>query len=67
MRYVVAVMLFLAGTGLVHAQFRIAPGGTPRPLGKDTICFRYDFRAGDTLVYDTQAFDSIAVDKAISE
>ena len=67
MRYVVAAMLFLAGTGLVHAQFRIAPGGTPRPLGKDTICFRYDFRAGDTLVYDMQAFDSIAVDKAISE
>lgn len=67
MRHVVALMLLLACTGVMHAQFRIAPGGTPRPLGNDTICFRYDFRAGDTLVYDMQAFDSIAVDKARGE
>jgi hypothetical protein len=67
MMRIVALTLMLFCVATAHAQFRIAPGGTPRPLGKDTICFRYDFRAGDTLVYDMQGFDSIAVDKSIGE
>lgn len=63
----VVVLLLIVCATATQAQFQIAPGGTPRPLGKDTICFRYDLRAGDTLIYDMQAFDSIAVDKAIGE
>lgn len=65
-RLAVAIMLALSATAL-QAQFQIAPGGTPRPLGKDTICFRYDFRTGDTLTYDVQAYDSVAFDKGASE
>lgn len=65
-RIAVAIIVVLSATAL-PAQFQIAPGGTPRPLGKDTICFRYDFRAGDTLTYEMQAFDSVAFDKGASE
>ena len=65
-RLPVVVVMILCATAL-SAQFQIAPGGTPRPLGKDTICFRYDLRAGDTLTYDMQAFDSVAIEKSVGE
>lgn len=66
LRLALLVAVFLTGA-TAHAQFRIAPGGTPRPLGKDTTCFRYVFQAGDTLTYDMQAFDSVAIDKSVGE
>ncbi len=62
-----ALIAVLLSGAMAHAQFRVAPGGTPRPLGKDTICFRYDFQAGDTLIYDMQAYDSVAIDKTAGE
>lgn len=44
------------------AQFRMQPGGKLHPLGKDTFCFGYDIRAGDTLRYYVKAQDSVIVE-----
>jgi hypothetical protein len=56
------VVMLLCAAPAIQAQFNVMPGGTPRPLGKDTICFRYDLRAGDTLVYRIEAHDSVNVE-----
>ncbi len=61
MRLATLVLLIAMGT-TAHAQFNIMPGGQPRPLGKDTLCVRYDLRAGDTLVYRVDAQDSVNVE-----
>lgn len=47
---------------LLTAQFQVRPGGKPRPLGKDTLCFAYDFRRGDTVRYYVQAEDSVIIE-----
>ncbi len=43
------------------AQIQLQEGYQPATLGKDTLCFLYRFEAGDTLVYDIDARDSIWV------
>ena len=62
----VVVLLLIVCATATQAQFQIAPGGTPRPLGKDTICFRYDLRAGDTLIYDMQALTVLLSTKPLA-
>jgi len=46
------------------AQIQLQEGYQPAPLGKDTLCFFYRFEAGDTLIYDIDARDSIKVQGA---
>lgn len=41
------------------AQIQLEPGYKPLPLGPDTLCFRYTFNAGDSLLYLVQSEDSI--------
>lgn len=43
------------------AQIQLQEGYQPARLGNDTLCFRYRFELGDTLVYDIEARDSIWV------
>lgn len=54
-------LCFLAATAAGFSQFNIVPGGKPLVLGKDTLCFSYDLRAGDTLIYALDAMDSVDV------
>ncbi|MFN5876261.1 MAG: hypothetical protein ACK45E_08285 [Ignavibacteria bacterium] len=44
------------------AQIRVMPGGKKIVLGKDTLCYRYRFVAGDTLYYAIESKDSIDID-----
>ncbi|MEY2720181.1 MAG: hypothetical protein RLZZ273_1547 [Bacteroidota bacterium] len=44
------------------AQIRVMPGGKKIVLGKDTLCYRYRFVAGDTLQYAIESKDSIDID-----
>lgn len=62
-RMLMIMVGFVATSLLAMAQFNIAPGGKSRPLGPDTICFRYDFRAGDTLRYGVDAHDSVYIER----
>ena len=45
------------------AQIRVMPGGKKIVLGKDTLCYRYRFVAGDTLLYSLESKDSIEIDR----
>ncbi|MBK6292042.1 MAG: hypothetical protein KA339_03635 [Candidatus Kapabacteria bacterium] len=54
-------LCFLSATAAGVAQFNIVPGGKPLVLGKDTLCFSYDLRTGDTLIYTLEAMDSVDV------
>lgn len=49
----------LPATGI--AQITLPPRHVQPPLGKDTLCFRYQFSKGDTLLYHIEAADSIAI------
>ncbi|MCX6140347.1 MAG: hypothetical protein NTX15_05880 [Candidatus Kapabacteria bacterium] len=62
-----SILVFYAAASVTAmAQFNIAPGGKSHPLGKDTLCFRYDFRAGDTLRYGIEAHDSVNIERGQS-
>lgn len=45
------------------AQIRVVEGGPHLVLGKDTLCFRYEFMRGDTLEYLIESRDSIDIDQ----
>lgn len=62
--FVVMVVLALCLTlpAQSAAQIRVMPGGKKIVLGKDTLCFRYRFAAGDTLLYSIESKDSIDID-----
>lgn len=53
-----ALLLFLVPI-TVTAQISVESGFKTLPLGPDTLCFRYAFERGDTLVYSVDAHDSI--------
>lgn len=53
-----SLLLVLCSTTIV-GQVQLESGYTPLPLGKDTLCFRYMFNVGDTLLYHVQSEDSI--------
>lgn len=61
-RCLVITACLVAATMVSNAQFNIVPGGKPLVLGKDTLCFRYDLRGGDTLIYAVNAMDSVDVE-----
>lgn len=52
-------------TSVVALTAQIVPqrGFRTAPLGKDTLCFRYRFVAGDSLLYKAEARDSITFGK----
>lgn len=54
-------LCFVTATATGFSQFNIVPSGKPLVLGKDTLCFSYDLRAGDTLLYTIDAMDSVDV------
>jgi hypothetical protein len=53
------LVLVLLLVSQAHAQITIAQGYNPPKLGKDTLCFKYRFVPGDSLVYFTEAIDSV--------
>ena len=59
-RPVLILALFLIGIVHLSAQIQVQKGFDLPPLGKDTICFRYEFVSGDTLIYTIDAADSIS-------
>ncbi len=65
-RLTLCATLFVVATLLSYAQFNVVPGGNPKPLGKDTLCFRYDLRSGDTLMYAIEAMDSVKIENGQS-
>lgn len=47
----------------VKALAQLTPDDNPNyPAAKETVCFKYKFNPGDTLVYYVAAFDSIVID-----
>lgn len=60
LRATLLVLVATIGATLTStAQIYPQRGFKTEPLGKDTLCFRYRFVAGDTLVYYSEAHDSI--------
>jgi len=60
LRATLLVLVAVIGAALTStAQIYPQRGFKTEPLGKDTLCFRYRFVAGDTLVYYSEAHDSI--------
>lgn len=57
------VFLVVCCSSMLVAQMRIMPGGKKIVLGKDTLCFRYHFVVGDTLVYSLESRDSIDIER----
>lgn len=51
------LLMLVSTTSLAQIQFE--SGYRPLPLGTDTLCFRYTFYVGDTLLYHVQSEDSI--------
>jgi hypothetical protein len=45
---------------VLPSQIQLQRGFTTPPLGEDTLCFRYRFLQGDTLVYVVESADSIS-------
>jgi hypothetical protein len=57
------VFMVVCSSSMLVAQMRIMPGGKKIVLGKDTLCFRYHFAVGDTLVYSLESRDSIDIER----
>lgn len=55
----VLVAVFFVACTSVTAQIIPQRGFRTAPLGTDTLCFRYHFVAGDSLLYKVEARDSI--------
>ena len=60
---VVCLMLLMLGLASASAQIMPQRGYRSLPLGKDTLCFRYHFVPGDSLLYKVEAIDSITFGK----
>jgi len=58
-RFSLATILLALSLVPATAQFSIAPGSKTPLVGKDTLCFAYEFAAGDTCVFLTEAVDSV--------
>lgn len=54
-----STLLVLLLVSTAQSQITIGQGYNPPKLGKDTLCFRYLFVPGDSLVYFTEAIDSV--------
>lgn len=59
----VCLMLLLLALASTSAQILPQRGYRSLPLGKDTLCFRYHFVPGDSLLYKVEAIDSITFGK----
>ncbi len=60
---VVVCTALLCTAASLQAQIRVMPGGKKIVLGKDTLCFRYHFEAGDTLYYAVDSKDSVDISR----
>lgn len=59
-RLVVVLVVFLAvSVADAASQMTLQRGGRVLPLGKDTLCFRYRFLAGDRMLLRVEAHDSV--------
>lgn len=63
LRLLCVICVLLSAYASSTAQMRIMPGGKKIVLGKDTICYRYQFVAGDTLLYSIESKDSIDIER----
>lgn len=59
----VYLIILLTCIADVMAQIRVMPGGRRVVLGKDTLCFAYDFVKADTLEYRIESKDSIDIEQ----
>lgn len=59
-RSFLTLFLLVAGAFSLSAQIQVQKGFDLPPLGNDTLCFRYHFEPGDTLIYSVEAADSIS-------
>lgn len=62
-RVLLVCTVALALHAATHAQIIPQPGARTAPLGKDTLCFRYHFLPGDSLLFKVEANDSITFGK----
>lgn len=59
MRLLLRTLLLLLAALPLSAQIYPQSGYQPAPIGKDTLCFHYRFKVGDTLFYTVHALDSV--------
>lgn len=59
MKLLLCTLLLLLAALPLSAQVYPQSGYQPAPLGKDKICFRYQFNLGDTLYYTVHVLDSV--------
>jgi len=56
------ILLLMSGiTSIAPSQLLYPPDHSIPLQEKDTICFKYDFQKGDTLIYEVFAYDSISI------